>query len=562
MAPRKQPKICQHTSIIVDASDYGRSRAGFLRVPVEKRVAATTRSGRVVPVADAGTSNSTSPDFNNPGRGAGSGSGSGSDVPAPSLPRPPDPSTFPGPLVLPDDDLALEPRYPPQSLRAWANGEWRNRITGGRKTLYVADFPGCEGGVDAVMRGWDVPVLEGVATSGLDGRLKQPRVEDVVSYFEAFYHPLPVRVLPTAFRFVKWDDEGVPRGKAKEKPFMVGLATGSSANAAVVGIRCRASPDGLAKYQLNLNDLLDALSGVLPVDAYAACMLIAQDLYEDEDDDFCCGRAFGGSRICTVSSFRYRPAMDGVMGVERGHGWPASHCERFVREACEWWEEQEEMEREREGGGGMEVDGREKGGTSKGKGKGKKDGGGEILVDLRKVKGTAMGAAVSSSRNVLAPREASRNKKQAEEDLYGMWFSRIARTAVHEVGHCLGMDHCVYYACVMQGTGGLGEDSRQPPYFCPVCEAKFIWGLGEMGVVEGGRDGRWMEGRMREVEKERMEIMRAFCERWKGVGMFAGLGGWLEARLKMEFGGRDETEVSTRNSKEVREVEVIMIDSD
>ncbi|KAK1660155.1 hypothetical protein BDP55DRAFT_532589, partial [Colletotrichum godetiae] len=435
----------------------------------------------------------------------------GSDVP------PTDPSTFPGPLVLPDDDLALEPRYPPQSLRSWATGEWRNRITEGRKTLYVADFPGVEEGLASMVREWEVPVLEGAATDGFGGGLKQPRVEDVVSYFEAFYHPLPVEILPTAFRFVKWDESVPLRGKEKkETPFRIGLATGSSANAAVIGIRCRPSPDGIAKYQLNLNDLLDALSGVLPVDAYAACMLIAQDLYEDEDDDFCCGRAFGGSRICTVSSFRYRPAMDGVMGVERGHGWPASHCGRFMEGA----------------GGEMEADGKGKGRLKKGEKK-EKVGGGEVLVDLRKVKGTAMGFAISASRNVLVPREASRNKKQAEEDLYGMWFSRVARTAVHEVGHCLGMDHCVYYACVMQGTGGLGEDSRQPPYFCPVCEAKFIWGLGETGVVEGGRGGRWMEGRMREVEKERMEVMGAFCERWKGVGMFAGLGGWLEARLKM-----------------------------
>ncbi|KXH68598.1 hypothetical protein CSAL01_05958 [Colletotrichum salicis] len=539
MAPRKQPKTCQHKSIIVDASEYGRTRAGFTRIPVEKRIAATTRSGRVVPIADAGVSNS--------------GPGSGSDIPAP------DPSTFPGPLVLPDDELALEPRYPPQSLRSWATGEWRNRITEGKKTLYVADFPGVVGDISAVVRGWEAPELEGATTDGFEGGLKQPRVEDVVSYFEAFYHPLPVKVLPTVFRFVKWDESVPLRGKEKEKkPFMIGLATGSSVNAAVVGIRGRPAPDGIAKYQLNLNDLLDALSGVLPGDVYAACMLVAQDLYEDEDDDFCCGRAFGGSRICTVSSFRYRPAMDGVMGVERGHGWPASHCGRFVREACEWWMEQEEMERDREEGeGGGRIDGK---GRRKGKGKKEKDGGGEVLVDLRKVKATAMGAAISASRNVLVPREASRNKRQVEEDLYGMWFSRVARTAVHEVGHCLGMDHCVYYACVMQGTGGLGEDSRQPPYFCPVCEAKFIWGLGEMGVVEGGRGGRWMEGRLKEVERDRMEVMGAFCERWKGFGMFAGFGGWLEARLKKEFGGEEESNRDSR--EEVREVEVIMIDSD
>ncbi|KAK1621502.1 hypothetical protein BDP81DRAFT_466725 [Colletotrichum phormii] len=521
MAPRKQPKTCQHTSIIVDASEYGRTRPGFTRVPVKKRIAATTRSGRVVPIAgagaDAGVSNSTS-----------SGPESGSDVPAP------DPSTFPGPLVLPDDDLALEPR---------------NRITEGRKTLYIADFPAVEEGTAAMVRGWEVPELEEAAMDGFEGGLKQPRVEDVVSYFEAFYHPLQVKVLPTAFRFVKWDDESnPPRGKSKEKqkkkPFMIGLATGSSANATVIGIRCRPSPDGLAKYQLNLNDLLDALLGVLPGDAYAACMLVAQDL-----------------RICTVSSFRYRPAMDGVMGVERGHGWPASHCGRFVRKACEWWVEQEEMEREKEegkGGEGMDGKGKGHGRLKKGRMK-EKDGGGEVLVDLRKVKGTAMGAAISASRNTLVSREASRNKRQAEEDLYGMWFSRVARTAVHEVGHSLGMDHCVYYACVMQGTGGLGEDSRQPPYLCPVCEAKFVWGLGEMEIVEGGRGGRWMEGRMREVEKDRMEVMGAFCESWKGVGMFAGFGGWLEARLKKEFGGE---EGSKRELKEVREVDVIVIDSD
>ncbi|KXH42777.1 hypothetical protein CNYM01_03800 [Colletotrichum nymphaeae SA-01] len=379
MAPRKQPKTCQHTSIIVDASAYGRSRANFLRVPVEKRVAATTRSGRVIPVsdADAGTSNTNS----NPDPGPGPAApGAAAAADNNSAPLPPDPSTFPGPLVLPDDDLALEPRYPAQSLRAWASREWRNRITGGRKTLYVADFPGVEGDVEFV-REWEVPDLSG-ESSGVEDGLKQPRVEDVVSYFEAFYHPLPVKVLPTAFRFVKWDENVPQRGKSKEKPFMIGLATCTSPTTPVVGIRCRPSPDNFAKYQLNLNDLLDALSGVLPDDAYAACMLIAQDLYEDEDDDFCCGRAFGGSRICT---------------------------------ACEWWEEQEEMEREKGGGGGMELDGEGR----KGKGKGKKEGGGEVLVNLRKVKETAMGAAISASRSVLIPREASRNKKQAEEDLYG-----------------------------------------------------------------------------------------------------------------------------------------------
>ncbi|OHF03182.1 hypothetical protein CORC01_01566 [Colletotrichum orchidophilum] len=547
MAPRK-PKACQHQAIIVDASEYGRAKAGFIRVPPEKRVAGTTLSGRVQPMPA-----NTSRPYPNSSSGPGPGPGSGSDNL--NVPAPPVPSTFPGPLVLPDDDLALEPRYPPQSLRSWAMGQWRNPITPAQKTLYVADVPRIDESA-AFMRGWALPDLSGVTTlpPGFAAVLEHPRVEDVVAYFAAFYHPLPVAVLPTRLRFVKWDDENVPprtpRGGSgkqtkKPKPMVVGLAMGDGEGVPVVGIRCRPGPDGLARMQLNLNDLLSALRGVLPGAAYAACMLVAQDLYEDENDDFCCGRAFGGSRICTVSSFRYRPVLDSVVGVEREHMWPASHCGTFVVEACEWWEEQGEM---------LEGDGDGEGRGTKGKGKKKKkkeDGGGEIMVDLKRVKGTAMGGAIAASRDVLVPREASRDKRQAEEDLKGMWFARVARTAAHEVGHCLGMDHCVYYACVMQGTGGLGEDGRQPPYFCPVCEAKFIWGLGEMGIVDGGRGGRWVEGRMAEVERKRMEIMRGFCEGWKGVGMFAGYRGWLDARLRSEFrGGRALKE----------DVEVIVID--
>ncbi|CAI0652915.1 unnamed protein product, partial [Colletotrichum noveboracense] len=45
MAPAKQ-KACAHQTVLIDASDYGRRTAGFERVPVDKRIAATTRSGR------------------------------------------------------------------------------------------------------------------------------------------------------------------------------------------------------------------------------------------------------------------------------------------------------------------------------------------------------------------------------------------------------------------------------------------------------------------------------------------------------------------------------------
>ncbi|GKT44248.1 archaemetzincin-2 [Colletotrichum spaethianum] len=492
MAPRRRPKGCPHDSIIVEASEYGRKKAGFVRVPFEKRVAAATRSGRA-------TANSAS------------------DVSAP------DPATFPGPLVLPDDDLALEPGYETQSLRSWASGHWRNPITPERKTLYVADVPAIDESA-AFMRDWSSPDLSGAKPPVASDKLEHPKAADVMGYFSAFYHPLPVKPLPAPLRFVKWKDDERPAG-GEPKKMTIGLETGGGS---VVGIRARPSPDDLARMQLNLCDLLDALMAILPEDAYAACMVVAQDLYEDEDDDFCCGRAFGGSRICVVSSFRYRPAMDRIQGVERGHMWPASHCERFVVEAVEWWEEQDALENGQtgEGSGGKKK-------VAKRKGNGGDDDDGETTVDFKEVRGTAMGAAIEASRDVLVPRTTPRRAE--EEDLRGMWFARVARTAAHEVGHCLGLDHCVYYACVMQGTSGLGEDGRQPPYFCPVCEAKFVWGLGERGIVEGGMFGKWREGRQKEVERERMEAMSGFCELWKGVGMFAGYRGWLEARLSREF---------------------------
>jgi archaemetzincin len=62
--------------------------------------------------------------------------------------------------------------------------------------------------------------------------------------------------------------------------------------------------------------------------------------------------------------------------------------------------------------------------------------------------------------------------------LSSLWLSRMCRTASHELGHCFGIDHCVYYACIMQGSASLSEDTRQPPYLCPVDCAKLLHATG------------------------------------------------------------------------------------
>ncbi|KAK0723486.1 hypothetical protein B0T26DRAFT_750749 [Lasiosphaeria miniovina] len=100
------------------------------------------------------------------------------------------------------------------------------------------------------------------------------------------------------------------------------------------------------------------------------------------------------------------------------------------------------------------------------------------VIDLEHelaIEATPLGTAV----------KAARAASDLDIDLGRLWLSRVARTAVHELGHCFCLDYCVYYACVMQGTTGLAEDTRQPPYLCPVCLKKLTRALAD---VVGKRD--------------------------------------------------------------------------
>lgn len=45
---------------------------------------------------------------------------------------------------------------------------------------------------------------------------------------------------------------------------------------------------------------------------------------------------------------------------------------------------------------------------------------------------------------------------------------RSCKLLVHEISHLLGLDHCIYYDCCMNGSGHLQEDFRQPIHLCPV----------------------------------------------------------------------------------------------
>lgn len=390
-------------------------------------------------------------------------------------------STFPAPLLLPGDDLALDPRYPAQSLRSWLREKDRNEVTDIRNVIYVGGQLGHAADLTFVCD-WAHPTIDGIDTSV--NAATRPNHEDVAPYLRAFFHGMQVKCLPEeTFHFTRWENRhSKPKKKAKSAdPRMIGLATSTE----IVGIRTRPSSDKKF-HQLNLDDLLDAAISALPDDAYALLMIVDHDLYEDEDDDFCCGRAYGGSRVAVVSTARYNPILDEAQNMNREHIWPASHCRAYMQECCGVGSRSTPSSRKeaRKPNNAMEL-------------------------DVNPSSPSALQAAISASHDLLSPFAEEHNEPTW---LSNIWLSRVCQTASHELGHCFGMDHCVYYACVMQGTASLAEDVRQPPYLCPVDLAKVLRATGA-------------------TEKERYEAILEFCKDRRNAPLYVALGAWVEAMI-------------------------------
>ena len=361
--------------------------------------------------------------------------------------------SWPAPLLLPGDDLSLDPRSPPQSFRSWVRGTHRNEVSRTRNTVYIVGPPNLDTSV-AFAESWRHPQSQGIE-GGQD-------VQYVAEYLSACYLGMAVQIMsPDSLRFTSWSttDTKALKASLKSRASRIGLASRQR----TFGIRSRSCPDGVFPAQLNLNDLRDTAIAILPRDAYALLMLVDQDLYEDDGDEFCCGRAYGSSRIAIVSSARYNPVLDELQGVHREHAWPASHCEAYVQGCC-----------------GVQA--------SKKKG---------AAAEEARSTGTALHAALSafnSSSSPDTPRE--------------LWLVSMCRTASHELGHCFGIAHCVYYACVMQSTSCMVEDMRQPPYLCPVDLAKVLRATSV-------------------TEKDRYEAILRFCEARQAVSTWRAYGAWL-----------------------------------
>jgi archaemetzincin len=173
--------------------------------------------------------------------------------------------------------------YPPQSLRDWLYEEDRNEVSLGKNVIYVAAPPGVQASVDFVSS-WTHP-QEGA------GNVACPDIQDIIDYLKAFYYGLPVRHLSSPkLSFTAWSTEAVKSKVTSLTPRFIGLDTSTEC----IRIRTRSSADGVFKRQLNLDDLLDAAISILPDDAFALLLVVRNDLYENADDIFTCGRAYCG----------------------------------------------------------------------------------------------------------------------------------------------------------------------------------------------------------------------------------------------------------------------------
>ena len=388
-------------------------------------------------------------------------------------------ATFPDPLVLPDDELAEDPDCPGQSFQDWVDEGDRNEVTAERNIIYVA-FPA------PAAAGLHLPHNPSLESSQTP--IGEPDIQAIIEYIASFYHGIQVKLLPPeAPEFTAWDSRR-RKGSRNTKggsalPSFVGLKTSTEC----VRIRNRQSPDGVFQCQLNLGDILETVISIVPDDAYALVMLTRYDLYEEEADEFQCGRAYGGSRVAVVSLARYNPSLDAGHDVEREHAWPVSHCAEYVRSRMH---EPEESSRPRK------------------KVKRNASSSSKTPAKTNPSDGVSPMQEAVDAYTGVAPLIQAFTPSQ----LSSMWLARVCRTMTHELGHCFGIDHCVYYACSMQGTASIAEDVRQPPYLCPVDLAKLLQSTGAS-----------LEGRY-----ERIAI---FLEMYDDNLIFAAYSAWIRARL-------------------------------
>jgi archaemetzincin len=58
------------------------------------------------------------------------------------------------------------------------------------------------------------------------------------------------------------------------------------------------------------------------------------------------------------------------------------------------------------------------------------------------------------------------------KDYRSLILQRSCKVLAHETAHMFGLQHCIYYDCVVNGSNGMSETDSEPQHLCPVCLRK------------------------------------------------------------------------------------------
>jgi len=87
-------------------------------------------------------------------------------------------------------------------------------------------------------------------------------------------------------------------------------------------------------------------------------------------------------------------------------------------------------------------------------------------------------------------------------------------TAAHELGHMMGLQHCVAFEWAMNGANSQAESDEMPIEPCPSCLEKFRLRLG----VDPLRRALALDGAYRDAGLESPR-RQAVIERWRDAGL-------------------------------------------
>ena len=63
-------------------------------------------------------------------------------------------------------------------------------------------------------------------------------------------------------------------------------------------------------------------------------------------------------------------------------------------------------------------------------------------------------------------------------DYRSVILQRSCKVLAHETAHMFGLQHCIYYDCVLNGANHMNETDAQPQQLCPICLRKLQHAIG------------------------------------------------------------------------------------